>query len=343
MTQQTPPAAEELLAQQRRATAVAAARAARRDVLLERFGIFVPFVLIAVLGVLVVPNFLSGSNIGNMLVSASIMAIVGYGMTLVIALRGLDLSVGSVQALTACVTAATIGSHGVGLGVLAGLLIGAVVGLVNGLVVAYLRVPAFVATLATLGIVRGAALLYTNGSSIRIENRAFGALTTGRVLGVPYPFLLALVLLGLAYLVLERTPFGRHVCAVGGRPEAAVDSGIGVRRVTVVTFVIVGCAAAVGGILLASQLGLVDGTLGAGLELQIIAITVLGGTSLAGGSGNLVGTLIAAFLLAMISSGLNLLNIPAFYQYLAVGLLLLLALSLDSARRRAQRAFLTGG
>lgn len=337
-----PPVADHLVAEQRQATAVAAARAARRDVLLERFGIFVPFVIIAAAGVLLVPNFLSGSNIGNMLVTASITAIVGYGMTLVIALRGLDLSVGSVQALTACVAATIISSTGVLAGVVAALLVGAVVGLVNGLVVAYLRVPAFVATLATLGIVRGAALLYTHGGSIRVTNPGFAALTTGRLLGVPYPFLLALVLLAAAYVLLERTPFGRHVCAVGGRPEAAVDSGIGVRRVTITTFVIVGVSAAVAGVLLTSQLGLVDGTLGAGLELQIIAITVLGGTSLAGGSGNLVGTLVAAFLLAMISSGLNLLNVPAFYQYLAVGLLLLLALSIDSLRRRAQRAFLTG-
>jgi len=335
-------ASQSLADAQRRERAVAAARAARRNVFLERFGILAPFVLVAALGIALVPNFLSTSNVSNMLVNASLMAVIGYGMTMVVALRGLDLSVGSIQALTACITAATINELGIGAGVVTGLAVGAVVGLINGVVVAYLKVPAFVATLGTMGIVRGAALLFTDGGSILVADKSFGSIATSKVVGIPVPFVIALVLLGLAYVALERTAFGRHVCAVGGRPEAALDSGISVRKVTVITFVIVGLSAAIAGVLLTSQLGFVDGTLGTGLELQIIAITVLGGTSLAGGGGNLPGTLLAAILLAMISSGLNLLNIPAFYQYLAVGALLLLALSLDSLRRRVQRVDLMG-
>lgn len=333
---------DDLLKSNREAQAAQAARAARRSTLLERFGVLLPFALVAVLGVTLVPNFLSSSNVANVLVNASLMAIIGFGMTIVIALRGLDLSVGSNLALTACITAIVIGAAGVWLGMAAGIAVGAFVGLLNGLLVAYVKVPAFVATLGTLGIVRGMALLVTGGNSVLVTNSGFGAITTSKFLGVPIPVILALVLLGVWYLVLERTPFGRHVCAVGGRPEAAVDSGIGVKAVTLKSFVIVGASVGVAGILIASQLGSVDGTLGTGLELQIIAITVLGGTSLAGGSGNLVGTFIASILLAMISSGLNLLNIPPFYQYLAVGLLLLLALSLDSVRRQLQRRALLG-
>lgn len=340
VTELTPDA---LLEARRQAQAAQAARAARRSTLLERFGVLLPFGLVAVLGIALVPNFLSSSNVANVLVNASLMAIIGFGMTIVIALRGLDLSVGSNMALTACITAIMIGVGGVVVGMAAGIAVGAVVGLLNGLLVAYVKVPAFVATLGTLGIVRGMALLVTGGNSILVSNSTFGAITTSKLLGIiPIPLILALVLLALWYLVLERTPFGRHVCAVGGRPEAAVDSGIGVKAVTLKSFVIVGASVGVAGILIASQLGSVDGTLGTGLELQIIAITVLGGTSLSGGSGNLVGTFIASILLAMISSGLNLLNIPPFYQYLAVGLLLLLALSLDSVRRQLQRRALLG-
>jgi ribose/xylose/arabinose/galactoside ABC-type transport system permease subunit len=334
--------ADTLLESERQEQAARAARAARSGALMERFGVMLPFVLVAALGIVLVPNFLSASNVANVLVNASLTAVIGFGMTIVIALRGLDLSVGSTMALTACVSAMTVNAAGPWLGAAAGLVVGAVVGLLNGLLVAYVRVPAFVATLGTLGIIRGAALLITGGSSIMVTDRSFSSIATSRAAGIPVPLILALVLLLLWHTVLERTPFGRHVCAVGGRPEAAVDSGIRVKSVTLKSFIIVGVSAAVAGVLTASQLGSVDGTLGTGLELQIIAITVLGGTSLAGGSGNLVGTFIAAVLLAMISSGLNLLNIPPFYQYLAVGLLLLLALSLDSIRRRVQRRALLG-
>ena len=326
-----------LVESSKRAYAERGARSARLGTIVERFGVLLPFALIATLCIAFVPSFLSASNITNVLISASLTAIVGFGMTIAIALRAFDLSVGSTIGLTGCVTAMVVGSAGPAIGIIAGVAAGAAVGLTNGLVVGYLRVPAFVVTLGTLGIIRGTALLLTGGGFISIDNSEFKAIATGRFLGVPIPVIVALILLAVWYVVLERTPLGRHVCAIGGRLEAAVDSGIKVRSVTVKTFVIVGICAGITGVLTASQLGFVDGTLGTGLELQIIAIAVLGGTSLSGGSGNLVGTFIAAVLLAMISSGLNLLNVPSFYQYLAVGLLLLLALGLDSIRRRLQR------
>ena len=338
MTKPVPTTLTELTADLRAQTAQAADRAARRAVQIERFGILLPFLIVAVLGTLLAPNFISDANIRNILVNASILAVVGYGMTLVIALRGLDLSVGSVQALAAVTTAAAVNAWGLGPGLVVGVGVGALVGLGNGVVVGYLKVPAFVATLGTMGIARGAALLFTGGGSILVANKVFTGIATSRALGIPVPFLIALALLGVWYVVVELTPFGRHVCAVGGRSEAARDSGIAVRRVIVTTFVLVGAGAGLAGVLLASQLGFVDGTLGRGLELEIIAITVLGGTSMLGGSANMPGTMIAAVLLAMINSGLNLLNVPSFYQYLAVGLLLLFALGLDTARRRIQRA-----
>ncbi|MFD1211164.1 ABC transporter permease [Arthrobacter sp. GCM10027362] len=304
---------------------------------LGRNGVFFPFVLVTLACIGFVPSFVSESNLVNVLINASIMAIIGYGMTMVIALRGLDLSVGSVQGLVACVAASLIGAGGLGMGVIGGILVGALIGIINGVLIAYLKIPSFVATLGAMGIVRGIALLVAGGGVIDGSDPILGQLTSGRILGIPVPLLVALVLLAISHTVLQYTAYGRHVCAVGGSPEAAGDSGINVRLVTLVTFAVSGLYAGIGGILLTSQLGTVNGSLGTGLELQIIAIAVLGGTSLAGGSGNLVGTFIASALLAMIASGLNLMNVPSFYQYLTVGLLLIMALSLDSAGRRIQK------
>jgi ribose/xylose/arabinose/galactoside ABC-type transport system permease subunit len=208
--------------------------------------------------------------------------------------------------------------------------------------VAFLNVPPFVATLGVLGVVRGAALIATAGQSIALNDVFLTGLATGRVGPIPIPFVIALLVFAMAYTVMERTAFGRHVLAVGGSKEAAVDSGINVRRVTLLAYIVAAVCASLGGILMVSQLGNATGTLGTGLELQIIAITVLGGTSLTGGTGNLLGTFVAAILLTIINAALNLLNVPSFYQYLAVGLLLLLALGADSLRRSLQRAALMG-
>jgi len=328
---------------QRRQTEILADRIARRSAILDRTGVLLPFAVILVLAVVLVPDFLSGANIRSVLVNASIIAVVGYGMTLAIAIRGLDLSVGAAAALGSVVTAGTINALGPTLGVVAGLLIGVGVGVVNGLLVAYLRIPAFVATLATMGIARGVALLYSSGSRITVQSRGFRTLASGSVLGIPGPFLLAVVLCAVGYLLLERTRFGRHACAVGGNPAAAREAGISERRLTVVVFSLSGLTAGIAGVLITSQLGSVDATPIQGLELQAIAIAVLGGTSLAGGSGNLVGTFVGALLLAMISASLNLKNIPGYYQYLALGVLLLLALGLDSLRQGVRNRLLAGG
>ncbi|HEU5431402.1 MAG TPA: ABC transporter permease, partial [Thermomicrobiales bacterium] len=260
-----------------------------------------------------------------------------------IAIGGFDLSVGSVQGLAACVTASLLGVASMPAAVVGGIVVGLVVGLVNGLLIAKLRVPAFVATLGTLGVARGAALLYTNGQSVLIVGHDdFAALNSAKPLGLPLPLLIALATLALLAVVLYRTPFGRHVCAIGGNRAAAVAAGIQVDRVTVAVFALVGVTAALSGVMLASQLMVVDGTLGTGFELRVIAISVLGGTSLAGGSGNLVGAFLAALLLATINASLNLLNVPGAYQYLAVGLLLIVALSLDTARNRLAAAAARG-
>lgn len=329
--------------EQRRRAELVADRAARREAIIDRGAIFAPFAVIAVLATVLVPGFLSVANMQSVLVNASIVAIVGFGMTLVIVILGLDLSVGAVAALTSCVGAAATNALGIPAGVGCMLVLGCAVGLLNGVLIMVLRVPAFVATLATMGIARGVALLFTNGERVTLHSEPLREIAIGKVFGVPLPFLIALGLCAAFYLLLERTPFGLHASAVGGNPGAAREAGLNATRIGIVVYVVAGLAAAFAGLLIMAQLGTVDATPIQGLELQAIAVAVLGGTSIAGGAGNLPGTFMASLLLAMISSALNLRDIPGYYQYLALGLLLLLALGLDTVRRRVRAVLASGG
>lgn len=343
MPEMTPPITTEALVAGERARSVERARRADgRRRLLQNAGVAVPFLLVLVVGLFVVPNFASASNITNMLVNAAILATVGLGMTLVIAVRGIDLSVGSAQALAACVAAAAVNAAGPLAGTVVGIAVGTALGLVNGLVVTRLRVPGFIATLSTMSVFRGVVLLFTGGAPIMIASVGFKSVATGSALGLPVPFLIAVVLGAGSWFCLSRMRFGKHVVAVGGSPEAAVDTGISINRVLLLSYLAAGASAGIAGVLLASQLGVVNGSVATGLELQAIAIVVLGGTSMAGGRPRIIGTFIAALLLSMINSGLNLLNVPSFYQYIALGALLVFALSVDSAQRAAVRRMLEG-
>jgi ribose/xylose/arabinose/galactoside ABC-type transport system permease subunit len=334
--------AEELAAAERARSAERARRADQRGRLLQNAGVVIPFLLVLIVGIFVVPNFMSSSNVTNMLVNAAILALVGYGMTVVIAVRGIDLSVGSAQALAACMAAAAVNNFGPVVGVLVGIGVGAGLGLVNGALATYAKVPGFIATLSTMSVFRGFVLLFTGGAPIMIASVGFKGVATSSLLGIPTPFIIAVLLGGFMWFALDGMRFGKHVVAVGGSPEAAVDTGISVNRVVLSAYLISGAAAGLGGVLVASQLGVVNGSISAGLELQAIAIVVLGGTSMAGGRGKIAGTFVAALLLAMINSGLNLLNVPSFYQYVALGLLLIFALSIDGAQRAAVRRMLEG-
>jgi ribose transport system permease protein len=185
-----------------------------------------------------------------------------------------------------------------------------------------------------MSVVRGVALLVTRGQSVMITKHIeFGLLNNGKILGLPVPFFIMMIVLIILSTLLKHTSFGRHACAVGGNRSAAVVSGINIDRVTIVVFGLVAVTAAISGVMLASQLMIVDATLGTGFELQAITVSVLGGTSLTGGHGNLIGTVFAALLLATIASALNILKVISFYQYLAMGALLIFALAIDTARR----------
>ena len=341
----TPPALGSPVGASLSARGASASRAVRFFQVFENLGVLLMIVVVVALVSAVTPGFIQPGNISSVLITAAILAVPALGMTLVVAMGALDLSIGSLQALTACTVASLLTVVGLPLSIGATLLLGAFVGLVNGLLVTRLHVPAFVATLGMMSVLRGAALLATDGQSILLMGQdELARINSGELLGVPIPILIALTVFAVLWAVVRQTPFGQHVCAIGGNERAARATGLRVDHVKVVVFMIVGVTAAMSGIMLTSQLLLVNGTMGVGLELRAIAVVVLGGTSLMGGNANLPGTLLGAVLLAVISSALNILKVEPFYQYLALGLLLIAALAIDALRRAViKRAVSEGG
>lgn len=283
-------------------------------------------------------DFLNGQNLLNVGVQASVTAILAFGVTFVIVAAGIDLSVGSVAALSATVVAwaATDAGLPVWAAVLLGLALGAAAGLVSGALVAYGKLPAFIATLAMLSVGRGLALVITGGTPI-----AFPASVSklGDTLGgwLPVPVLVMIAMGLVAALVLNRTYAGRAMFAIGGNEEAARLSGIDVKRRKLVIYAMSGLFAAVAGIVLAARLTSAQPQAAVGYELDAIAAVVIGGASLSGGSGKASGTLIGALILAVLRNGLNLLSVSAFWQQVATGLVIALAVLLDTLRRRSAR------
>ena len=300
----------------------------------ESLGVFVLLVIVVTSASIIAPGFFTYTNLTNTLIAASITAVTGLGMTFVIAMGGFDLSVGSVQVLTAIVVASLISVVDLPLAILGALLTGLAIGLLNGVLISKLKLPAFVVTFGMMSVVRGVALLVTEGQSVMITKHIeFGLLNNGKILGLPVPFFIMVIVFVILSILLKNAPFGRHACAIGGNRAAAIVSGINIDGVTIAVFGLVAVTAAISGVMLASQLMIVDATLGTGFELQAITVSVLGGTSLSGGHGNLIGTVFAALLLATIASALNILKVISFYQYLAMGTLLIFALAIDTARR----------
>jgi ribose/xylose/arabinose/galactoside ABC-type transport system permease subunit len=275
-------------------------------------------------------QFLTPGNLLNVCTSASVVAIVGLGMTLAIASGNFDLSVGSTAALAGCVTMSLVQRIGVAPAILAGLATGATVGLINGLIVTELGVPAFIATLGMLTIVRGAALIYTGGRDIYLYGQTqYKILSSGFA-----PVLLALALAFVLWFVLQHTRFGRHILATGSNAASARRVGVRTSLVLLGVFSIVGATAALSGLVLSAQVLTGNGRLATGLELSAIAVVVLGGTPLTGGKASISGTVLGSVLVAVINNGLNLLNVSIFYQNVTLGLLLLGAIALEALGHR---------
>jgi len=275
-------------------------------------------------------QFLTVSNLLNLLRQVSINAVIACGMTLVILTGGIDLSVGSVLALTGAVLAGLAKS---GLpwpvALLASLALGAALGLFNGIVITRGRVAPFVATLATMAIARGLTLVYTGGRPISGLPEALRWMGTGYVWRIPAPVIIMFVVFLLVYLMLNHTPVGRYIYAVGSNEEAARFAGIPVARVTLFTYVLTGLASALAGAILTGRLNSAQPTAGGGFELDAIAAVVVGGTSLAGGQGSVLGTAVGALIIGILDNGLNLLGVSSFYQQVAQGAVILLAVLMD--------------
>ncbi len=287
------------------------------------------------------PNFRKLENLSNIGYQTAVIVTLATGQTLVIIAGGIDLSVGSVLALVGVVTALILADEKpIPLAIFVGLLVGLICGFVNGFLVTKGRIPPFIATLGMMGIARGIALVLSKAQNVFIPQEPrfepFLELGTGRWFGIPTPFLIAAFVAALTEILLSLTRFGRHIYAVGGNREAARLSGVPVNRVLLSVFVLCGLTTAIGGIVETARLSVGQPTGGQLYELHAIAAAVIGGASLAGGRGSVMGTVLGALLMAVIRNGSDLLNIPYEWQQVILGALVVAAVIFDQWRRKVQ-------
>ena len=302
--------------------------------LYEKIGIFIFLVAGGVILSILSPYFLKEGTILNIIAQGTYGAIVGYGMTLAITSGGFDLSVDAVMALTSVFLSILIPVVGIPIAIIISIIIACSVGLVNGLIITKLKVNPLITTLAMMTIIRGVALLVAGGRQIVIHQKVFMELGTGKTLGIPNPIYIMIVLFIIFYFLLYHTPFGRHISAVGSNESAARISGLKVDLIKIFVFVLVSFTASVAGTIRTSQVLIGIPTMSPGFVLIAITVTILGGTSLSGGKGNLWGTLFAGVFISMIYYGLNIIGVQIFYQMLSVGLVLIFALFIDGIRGR---------
>ena len=286
------------------------------------------------------PDFLDVGNLLNVLRQTSINAVIAMGMTFVILTAGIDLSVGSLLALCGAFAASLIAAgYGLASTIPIVLLAGIALGSLSGLVITYGAVQPFIATLVSMTILRGAVLVYTGGRPIDASSgaasNAFGSLGDGYAIGIPIPVAVAAIAFAGCWVVLTQTRFGRYVYAIGGNENVARLSGVNVTLITISVYAVSGLLSAVAGIILTARLESAQPTAGVGYELDAIAAVVVGGTSLAGGIGSMSGTLLGALIIGVLNNALNLLDVSSYYQAIAKGSVILLAVLVD---RRAKAA-----
>jgi ribose transport system permease protein len=302
----------------------------------RQIGTFAGLVVLCVVLWAATPHFLTISNLQNVLEQTSINAIVAVGMTFVIISGGIDLSVGSVLAVAGIALALALeGRAPAPAAIILALATGTACGLANGLLITFGRLPPFIATLGMMSVARGAALMLAEGRPISGFSEGFRALATARVLTiVPAPVLLTAVVYLVAHFVLNHTVFGRATYAIGGNEEAARLSGVHVRFHKTAVYGVAGLTSAVAAILLTARLNSAQPTAGTMYELDAIAATVIGGTSLLGGEGTLVGALIGALIMGVLRNGLNLLNVSSFFQQVVIGAVIIGAVLIDMSLKR---------
>lgn len=304
---------------------------------IARYGIAIAFMIEIVLFSILSEHFLTADNILNISLQVSIIAIIAAGMTFVIITGGIDLSVGSLVAIAGIIATALLKLAlplplAFAFAIAGGVLTGIISGAFAGIGITKFNITPFIVTLALMTIWRGAAFIYTEGRPIWELPEAFSFAGAGRILGIPLPTLIMILVFVCSHIALTKTRFGRYVYAVGGNIEAARLAGIRTNRVLVQVYVLCGALSALSGILLASRVNSGQPNAGIMYELDVIAAVVVGGTSLSGGRGTIIGTFIGAMLIAVLRNGLNLLNISSYIQQVVVGVVILLAVMIDRGK-----------
>lgn len=284
--------------------------------------------------------FLTQKNIMNVLRQVSTNLYLACAMTMVIILGGIDLSVGSIIALSGVVTGGLIAFKGysVFIAVIIGLIVGTLVGVFNGFIISTTNIPPFIVTLSTMNIARGAAYVYTGGKPIRVMSNMFNQIGSGYLFDtIPYPVIYLIIILIISTIILNKSKLGRYIYAVGGNREAARFSGIKISKVLFFAYTYSGLMAAISGVILASRMFSGQPTAGEGAEMDAIAAVVLGGTSMSGGLGKLGGTVIGALVIGVLSNGLNLMNVNSFWQYIVKGIVILIAVYVDVIKKKKSK------
>jgi len=292
------------------------------------------FIILCVIISILSPSFLTERNIMNTLRQISLTAICGFGMMLIILVGEIDLSVGSQQAVAGISSIVVLNTTGsIVLAVVAGLLCGIVVGAINGLLVTTFKINSLIATLGTLAIWRGASMVFTGAVSIQSQVPAFQTLATGFVGPIPNAVIVAGILYGVTFFVLNHTTFGRQIYAIGGNPNASKLAGLPVNKIKLIVFIIGSMATMLSGIMLASRMASAQPTAGTGFEMTVISAVILGGISLSGGVGSVNGALLGMLILGVLQNGLTLLDVSSFWQDITRGIVIILAVYIDIVRK----------
>ena len=303
----------------------------------QRLLAFAGLIIMFIVFSLASPNFFQWSNLKGILLATAVNGILALGVTFVIITAGIDLSVGTVMTLSAVMTGVFITNLGfpIPIGVIGGLLTGALAGLTNGMVIAKMRIPPFVATLGMLYIAKGLSLVISGLKPIYFTNTPlFTKISMGAVVGVPSAVLIFFVAALIAHLILTKTVLGRYTFALGSNEEATRLSGVNVDKWKIAVYTLAGAFSGLAGVVIAARLNSAQPALGAGYELEAIAAVVIGGTSLSGGEGNIMGTVIGAFVISVLTNGLRILSIPQEWQIVVTGAIVILAVYADILRRQ---------
>lgn len=308
----------------------------RNNILVSVFknnrGIIIVLLLIGIMLSILSPVFLTTDNLITVLRQISTNMYLALGMTFVMILGGIDLSVGSIVAMCGTLIVGFIVTNGIPMipAIILGILIGTFLGFVNGIVIAKFQVPAFIITLATMNVARGIAYVYSGGRSTRIVDDSFNRIGTGYIGFLPLPVLYMIILIFIFIILLNKTEFGTYVYAVGGNRESARLSGVPIKKVEIIVYTLSGFLSAFAGLVLCSRLYSGQPSVGDGYELDAIAACVLGGVSMAGGVGRISGTIFGVIVIGIINNGLNLMNVSSYWQLIVKGFIIAIAVLIDS-------------